>query len=419
MAVCCAVVTGCTSGESEGARPAPPVLAVVVEPLPPIGAIEPSFIGLHDHDAVDSWPSVPFGSYRAWDAGVTWRDIETAPGAYDFTRVDDIVDTAEEHNADVLLVLGQTPPFHAENPEAESFYGAGAASPPDLVAWQAYVRALATRYAGRDVAYQVWNEANVLGFWSGSPGQLAKLTAVTAQVLDTVSPRPTMVAPAMATRLIGQRAFFADFYARKVFGAPVASYMDVVSLQLYPEADAGPAESMHLLESMRVRMAELYVDKPIWNTEINYGVSGAVDVAPDAVAEQQAKVAQTLLLNAARGVDRVYWYGWDQQGLVDTLLTESDGVTQAPGGRTLEVVSEWLVGGVLESCEPDAAGTYTCVLRRTDRNFIVYWNPTTPATVPIPTGATRAEKADGTPIATDGAELAVAAVPVMVEVPSG
>ena len=413
------MLAGCSSGTSSGARPAPPVPAVVVEPPPPIGAVEPSFVGLHDHDPLGSWPKVAFGSYRAWDAGVTWREIETAPGTYDFARLDAIVDTAERQNADVLVVLGQTPPFHAEDPTAESFYGAGAASPPDLEAWEAYVRALATRYAGRDVAYQVWNEANVLGFWSGTPAQLAELTAVTAQVLDAVSPRPTLVAPAMATRLIGQRAFFADFYGQEVFGAAVASYVDVVSLQLYPEAEGGPAESMDLLESMRVRMAELGVDKPIWNTEINYGVSGAVDVAPDPLAEQQAKVAQTLLLNAAREVDRVYWYGWDQQGLVDTLLTEANGVSQSPAGRAFEVVSEWLVGSVMESCEPDAAGTYTCVLRRTGRSLIVYWNATAPATVMIPAGATWVEKADGTPLPTPGVELAVSAVPVMVEVPAG
>ena len=88
---------------------------------------------MHDHDpVVASWPSAPVGSYRAWDTGVLWRDIEVSPGGYNFDRLDAIVDTAEKHGADVLVVLGQTPPFHAKRPNTRSFYGPGAASVPTL-----------------------------------------------------------------------------------------------------------------------------------------------------------------------------------------------------------------------------------------------------------------------------------------------
>ena len=121
-------------GDERGALPAKPVTAVVVAPPPPFGAIGPAFFGVHDHDPVGDgpagWPAAPVGSLRAWDAGVIWRDIELSPGAYDFARLDAIVDTAEAHGSDVLIVLGQTPAFHAKQPKAKSFYGEGAASPP-------------------------------------------------------------------------------------------------------------------------------------------------------------------------------------------------------------------------------------------------------------------------------------------------
>ena len=54
----------------------------------------------------------------------------------------------------MLLVLGQTPEFHAKDPAAESFYGAVASSPPRLAAWKRYVRKVAERYAGRPVVLQ-------------------------------------------------------------------------------------------------------------------------------------------------------------------------------------------------------------------------------------------------------------------------
>ena len=158
---------------------------------------------MHDHDPL-SWPDAPVGSLRAWDAGVTWREIETAPGAFDFSRLDAIVETGKANDSDVLLVLGQTPAFHAKDPASESFYGEGAFSPPRLGAWKRYVPEVAERYADEPVALQVWNETNVSGFWSGTPAQMATLTKATYDVLATVSPRPTLVAPALVTRLIGQ-----------------------------------------------------------------------------------------------------------------------------------------------------------------------------------------------------------------------
>ena len=160
------------------------------------------------------------------------------------------------------------------------------------------------------------------------------------------------------------------------------------------------------------------VDKPIWNTEVNYGLTGLpVDPAP--VEEQQANVARTYLLNAAHDIDRVYWYGWDQQSIVNTLLTEPDAATVTPAGRTFATVQRWLVGGVMQACTADPAGTYTCTLRRSDGMRRVYWNPTAPASVPLPAGATSYETADGTVgKPTAGQVLEVGAVPVMVESPT-
>ena len=420
MAVTATVVAvllaGCTDKPERGAPPAPPLEPVVVSLPPPLGAIERTFVGLHDHDPVGAgWPVVRFGSYRAWDAGVLWRDIEVAPGSYDFTRMDAIVDTAEQRGARVLMVLGQTPPFHAKRPDDVSFYGPGASSPPRRKAWEAYVRAAVTRYGDRPVDFQVWNEPNVSGFWSGTPRQMAKLTAAASEVVDEVSPESTLVAPALAQRLIGQRAWFADFYAQRVGGRPVADYVDVVAVHLYPEADDDAQDAMLLLDAARVRLDELEVDKPIWNTEVNFGITG-LEVEPAPVEEQQAQVAQTLLLNAAEGIRRVYWYGWDQRSTVDTILSEEDG-TPTPAGLVFGTVADWLVGSVVERCAPDAEGTFHCQLRTSDGVRHVYWNDAGPTTAPAPAGGERYESADGTRTdLTPGEALPVGPVPVMVEV---
>jgi hypothetical protein len=301
-----------------------------------------------------------------------------------------MVDQAEQHDSDVLLVLGQTPTFHATDPAAESFYGVGASSPPEMSAWTAYVHTVAKRYAGRPVVLQVWNEANVSGFWSGTQQQMADLTKAAHDALDGITPRPTLVAPALVTRLTSQRAWIDAFYGTLVDGTPVADFVDVVSLQLYPEADGTPETSMELLTAIRTMLTGHSVQKPIWNTEINYGLTGQ-EVDPFTVREQVRDVVATYLLNAANGVARVYWYGWDQQTIVGVLLTQPDGVTLTKAGKAFVTVHDWMLGATVAGCEQDADQTWTCTLDHPDGKRTVYWNADQSAQVTVPEGASSAE----------------------------
>src|SRR5262245_38830730 len=130
-----------------------------------------AFFGLHDGSlAADRHLSV--GSVRLWDAGVRWSQLETAPGVYDWSRLDALVSAAQGNGTEVTLVLGMTPSFDGP---AESL------PPTHLADYTAYVRTVMTRYrdfgGSRGIAaYEVWNEGNVRTFWSGTPAALARLT---------------------------------------------------------------------------------------------------------------------------------------------------------------------------------------------------------------------------------------------------
>ena len=55
--------------------------------------VKAGFFGMTDYDPT-TWPRQPVGAVRLWDSGVTWREIETAPGVFDFSRLDAQVATA-------------------------------------------------------------------------------------------------------------------------------------------------------------------------------------------------------------------------------------------------------------------------------------------------------------------------------------
>ena len=96
------------------------VAGLLVAPLMPAAPaaavterVDGRFFGVHD-SSLSSIANGTAGSLRLWDAGVTWRDIETAPGVFDFSRLDAIVRAVSKYHvlisrfkqAIVIIVLG-------------------------------------------------------------------------------------------------------------------------------------------------------------------------------------------------------------------------------------------------------------------------------------------------------------------------
>jgi hypothetical protein len=374
-----------------------------------------AFFGLHD-GSMAAYDGLSVGSVRLWDAGVQWRQVETSPGVYDWTRLDSLVRAAQAHGTEVTLVLAMTP----------DFYGPAAnLAPTDLTSYADYVRAVMTRYRDFEgsrgiAAYQVWNEGNVRTFWEGSPADLARLTQVVDQVRDEVDPAATVVAPSFAVRLTGQQHWVSAFESQKVGGKPVWSYYDANGFSLYPMATygdrtGGPEDAMRLLGLVRGLLADAGVPatKPVWATEINYGLKsgdpGQLSAEPVSQGRQVANVLRTYLLGASRGLARVFWYRYDWNRLPDsmgggtlgnTLLTtpgQWDDVT--PAGNALTTAQEWLSGRLVDAgasrpCAQNQRGTFTCVVRYAGGTRTIYWNPHHKVTVQV-RGAVSRQGQDG------------------------
>ena len=366
--------------------------------------VSPAFFGLHD-GSMAAYDGLTVGSVRLWDAGVQWNQVETSPGVYDWGRLDSLVSAAQAHGTEVTLVLAMTP----------SFAGPAANLPPtDLADYAAYVRAVMARYrdfnGSRGIAaYQVWNEGNVRTFWEGTPADLARLTQVVDQARDQVDPAATVVAPSFAVRLAGQQRWISAFESQTVAGRHVWRYYDANGLSLYPMATygdrpGGPEDAMRLLGQVRGLLADAGVPatKPVWATEINYGLKsgapGQLSAVPVGEGRQVANVLRTYLLGASRGLDRMFWYRYDwgrlpeSQGggtLGNTLLTTPGQWHEVtPAGEALATAEDWLSGrlvdaGATRPCARDRRGTFTCVVRYSGGTRTIYWNPQRQVTVQV------------------------------------
>jgi polysaccharide biosynthesis protein PslG len=386
--------------------------ALLVLPGPAAAAATPAhrvpdlFFGLHDPDAT-SWPGIDVGSLRLWDSGTTWRDLERAPGRFDFRHLDRVVRTARQHRARVLLVLGQTPTFHvavgASPARAIEYNGPGSTRTPDLPAWRRYVRTVADRYAGRIGALQVWNEANIPGFWSGRATDLAALTDLARSEVDRANRRHRtamkLVSPGFVART--NTLVMDQFWAARRGGHSMNDLVDAAAVSLYPPVDGGPEQALGLLRYVRrAILRPRGVTRPVWDTEINYGLSvGGAGGAPPFLDRQRqaAFVMRTLLLQAAAGVDRVYWYAWDLTGTVSVVTNRGEQVTAA--GRAFAKTRRWLGGGVLSGCHrsPDGRlrGTWECRVALPHAVRHIFWNPHRVVRVLAPGATTWTRTLDG------------------------
>ena len=385
--------------------------------------VDPRLFGVHDAH-LTSLNHTSTHAIRLWDTGTTWPEVQPTADTWSFDRLDQLVSTAWANHTEVTFVAALTPDWALAQPVDPASTHAANTYPPRLTAYSAFLAKVMDRYknyhgSGRPgiANYQVWNEANITTFWSGTTQQMAQLTKAAYGVRNHHDKLVQIIGPAAVTRLAYQQKWIKKFYAQRVAGKPVWSYVNALSFNLYPTDTHGsraatPEDSMALLQQVRKLLAadKVRSSVPIWNTEINYGMRtgsmGGHAAAPISNDLQVAYVIRTFLLNAAQGVRRVDWYAYDmgkvspEMGggpLGNTLLTDpSDQASGAltPAGVAFTRVQGWLKHGTLvgtrtkRPCIADRHGTYTCTIAYPKGMARVYWNPYGHGTVKVAASAT-------------------------------
>jgi hypothetical protein len=396
------------------------------------GPIQKTFFGMHihflDRTPPTPWPTPPFGAWRLWDVtGARWWQLEPAAGTPDFRLLDRYVDLAQSHGVELLLTLGMTPGWATIQgaPSGGTDPGAFRAQPPQLSAWRDYIEAVASRYRGKIPGYEIWNEPNLKMFYVGTPEQLVDMTREASKVLKAVDPSNVVVSPSY-TGFNGLPAL------EKFLEAGGGKYVDVIGYHFYNGAYGGTPELNipPLVKGIRQLQTKYgLTDKPIWDTETGYCiVNPAKPTDPEKLAnfhcsqllgvdQAAGYLARSYILCAWLGVDRLYWYAWDNYVMG---LTELDRRTVKTPGAAYGQVYQWLVGAVVQNCQVDGAGVWNCTLSRNGQSAgHLVWSTSGPGSSALPPEwkARKTTGLDGrsTPIAAAAGQLAVTEQPQLVE----
>ncbi|MFG1620285.1 xylan 1,4-beta-xylosidase [Kribbella sp. NPDC049227] len=164
-----------------------------------------------------------------------YAEVDGEP-AYDFSVVDAIYDKLLAIGLRPVVELGFMPRDLASDPAKTVFaYGAIISPPKSYERWydlvRALVRHLVERYGLDEVLtwdFEVWNEANLEVFWSGTKAEYLHLYDVTAAAVKSVDPRlaiggPSSAAAGWVDDLLAHAAAEGtpvDFVSTHTYGSP-------------------------------------------------------------------------------------------------------------------------------------------------------------------------------------------------------
>lgn len=401
------------------------------------GPITPQFFGFHcgGHN-VNVWPTLPiFGSWRSLNQVPGWISQQPTQGIapnfgdlMDGTGTDSRVNAALAKGAEVILTLAYTPTWASlsnsigksitgsSNPtNVNSAFSFGSNSPPqNMQYWIDYVTAVGTYFLGRVHVYEIWNEVNDPGSFSGTIGgandipsagltgyaatgsDIYQLTKTASIILKSIDPTVKIISPTMVGGINSLVPLVRD----------LVPYIDIIGHHFYTSGAGGnsggnisgqfPGNELiagsQYNDMMRIRKLLTYAGVPhtlpIWNTEFGFAFQNADStgntITPN-VPEGDYQVGfamQSYLIAAACGVDRNYWYAWEAG---DFALIEPSTGSAGPTNIVykaavlgLYTLKNWLIGRYVSDIIIDEGTNISMVQVTGPDGFsgLIMWNNT-------------------------------------------
>ena len=195
-----------------------------------------------------------------------------------FRNVFEVYDGLVVRGVAPFVEVGFMPKALASSDRTFGFYDANITPPASLTDWGAFVttfvRALADRYgiaAVREWPFEVWNEANLPFFWSGTQAQYFELYKATAVAIKSVDRGIKVGGPATsATQWIGEFASYAQ-----ANNAPVDFFSTHVYAGDKQDKIFGPGSALSqnevipqaIAKARRTIDASSFAGRPLWLSE--------------------------------------------------------------------------------------------------------------------------------------------------------
>lgn len=250
-----------------------------------------------------------------------WQLVKTRPGEYDWRTIDRLVKTAQERQIEILFNIRTT--FGEESKKHSSQRAMTKVKPSsvDRKQWVHFVEAMANRYRGQGINYEIENEVNEEVFWKETLEHYLDLLKAGVEVIKKVDPKSKVIPSAMGCGIVrnvqlggarSQAWKWHDHWLQSILSTKKFDAVNVHNYYYPSEIEVNGLTFHSYLEHIHDLMRKSgFEERPIWITETGYlsapaDAKGRVDQGSPA---KQAKWLTEAFRQAFEfGIERIYWY---------------------------------------------------------------------------------------------------------------
>lgn len=402
-------------------------------------SVDQTFFGMHvKNPAVISNIPVKFGTIGPMP-GSAWKWVEPKQNQWNWGGLDTWVKAANHQGYDVLYTFLRTPAWAGSSQTAppSDLDSQSPCDPPATGAgdcmFKSFVTTLVTRYKGKIKFYQMWNEPNSSGFWTGTPADLAHMAKDAFAIIHTIDPAAQVLTPATSPSGYPRPhdQWLADYLrAGGAQAADIGSWHGYLQATTFvapwPERADSPTPGCtvgtwkcpgSVLDTYRrirsVMDANGMAGKQLWDTEGGWGVNDDRHSDLPDPTDQAAWVARWFIVQAGAGVNRAIWYMFDAADGWGALWDQDAGLH--PAGVAYQQVYNWLNGATISPCV-GKHNIWSCDLTRPDGYTArIVWSSTAGATYPVPPQFTNALDLTGNQQQISGGSVPITSAPILLE----
>lgn len=361
--------------------------------------ISPEFFGMHTGNW-NPWPSqaeVQFASWRSNASMLKWSDINTAPGVYDWTRLDRMLGFASTYGQSVFYTVYYTPNWASSCPTCscnggKKFTG-GCYPPSDLNSdgsgtdqdLKDFITALLRHVGPGKIKYlEIWNEPNITTEFTGTIPQLVRMAKDVRSVANSIDPNILISSPPETGDGSSSNDWVNMLYLDQFLAAGGGAYVDIIGLHGYV---MNPEDLItRVNNTMAVMQKYGQTGKPVFVTEGSWATADGnmpSDMQPGFSFRHYLSMLST-------PVQRFYLFSFDAVNLGNLWSDANTALTT--NGTVYQRYYDWLVGATMtQTCQAQSSGSsiWSCTFTKPANiqaeviwDTAATWGHTTNVTVP-------------------------------------
>jgi polysaccharide biosynthesis protein PslG len=357
--------------------------ATAASPAP--GPVIPDGFGVSVHRVTDprEWQAMADAGFRIVRLDLTWEQIETAPGRYDWSYFDGVMAALRQHGMRPLLILDYGNPVYSkrvaiDGADAKAAPRAAApASDREVDAFVNFAAQAVRHFRADNPIWEIWNEPEHAHMWppKSDATQFLRLATRTCEAMRRVDPALTIYAPGAAK--VPTDADPAPAFLRAVVASKLPACLSGLSAHPYAWVNAldDSASTWRRLRTLLAGAAGVRSGFEFASTES--GVSTFKGQVSDTA--QASYIARMMLLNAESNVRVSIWYDWRDDGDDGDNPEHRFGVlrrdlSRKPAWQAMQVMTSRLRGERF-ACRlsPSKAGLTALAFRSAERTHVAVW----------------------------------------------